>query len=99
MLCSEFRRSFEILAPPEARSLVAPLDEVKAVQELVVNHLEMDKNLFKFGLSRIFFRAGRRKERARLKCFRFVFSFFFVFFPILNLRYEKSQSKCILISK
>ena len=58
MLCSEFRRAFEILAPPETRAVVAPLDEVKAVQDLVLKHLELDKNLFKFGLSRIFFRAG-----------------------------------------
>ena len=61
MLASEFRRAFEILAPPEVRSVVAPLDEGKAAKDLVLNHLELDKNLCKFGLSRIFFRAGRKR--------------------------------------
>lgn len=54
---SEFRRRFELLAPPEHHSLHPVLDEKKTVEKLLEN-IDIDKSLYRLGLSQIFLRSG-----------------------------------------
>ncbi|KAL4657307.1 unconventional myosin-XVIIIa-like isoform X1 [Arapaima gigas] len=60
MVFSEFRRRFDVLAPQlskkHGRSYIVT-DEKRAVEELL-ECLDLEKNSFHMGLSRVFFRAG-----------------------------------------
>uniref|UniRef100_A0A4W5L0W6 Myosin XVIIIAa n=1 Tax=Hucho hucho TaxID=62062 RepID=A0A4W5L0W6_9TELE len=60
MVFSEFRRRFDVLAPHLTKKLghnYIVKDEKKAVEELLES-LDLEKNSYHMGLSRLFFRAG-----------------------------------------
>ncbi|XP_067133284.1 unconventional myosin-XVIIIa-like [Centruroides vittatus] len=54
---SEFRRRFELLSPPEHHSVHPVLDEKKTAEKLLEN-IDIDKSLYRLGLSKIFLRSG-----------------------------------------
>ncbi|XP_076842775.1 unconventional myosin-XVIIIa isoform X2 [Brachyhypopomus gauderio] len=60
MVFSEFRRRFDVLAPHLTKKLgrnYIVKDEKRAVEELLES-LDLEKNSYHMGLSRVFFRAG-----------------------------------------
>ncbi|XP_014681276.1 PREDICTED: unconventional myosin-XVIIIa-like [Priapulus caudatus] len=54
---AQFRRRFEMLAPAEARTTGAVLDERRAV-EGVMPHLDVQQSAYRLGMSMVFFRAA-----------------------------------------